>query len=152
MSGEFDYVQIAIDCDNEKIILGKTEKGLSLDSLKQKIPIDEPRFHLYAYSHSSNGSKFRSIIYLFSCPDGSKGTKSAPVRMRMLYSTSKANVADLVKASNGEINAKLEINTGDEINEEQLLLTLHPQEAEAKATFSKPARPGKGGARLIKKT
>jgi len=152
IGGELDYIQIAIDCDNEKIILGKTEKGVSIEALKEKIPIDEPRFHLFAYSHQHEGSKFRSLIYLFSCPDGSKGTKSAPVRMRMLYSTSKANVADIVKATGGNIDAKLEINTGEEINAEELLMTLHPQQAEAKVTFSKPARPGKGGARLTRKT
>jgi len=72
--------------------------------------------------------------------------------MRMLYSTSKANVADIVKATGGNIDAKLEINTGEEINAEELLMTLHPQQAEAKVTFSKPARPGKGGARLTRKT
>jgi len=152
INGSLDYVQIAIDCDNEKIILGKTDKGVSIASLREKIPIDEPRFHIYAYSHNYENSNVRSFVYLFSCPDGSKGTKSAPVRMRMLYSTSKANVADIVKSAGSDIDAKLEINTGEEINEEELLLTLHPQKAEAKATFSKPVRPGKGGARLIRKT
>jgi len=72
--------------------------------------------------------------------------------MRMLYSSSKANVADIVKASGGNIDAKLEINTGDEINEDELLTVLHPQKVEAAKNFSKPARPGKGGARLIRKT
>jgi len=152
LGGSLNYVQIAIDCDKERIILGKTERGVSLGSLKEKIPIDEPRFHLFGFSHEFDGSEVRSVVYIFSCPDGSKGTKSAPVRMRMLYSTSKANVAEIVKAAGSTIDAKLEINTGDEINEEELLTTLHPQKAEAKATFSKPARPGKGGARLIRKT
>jgi len=152
VSGELDYVQIAIDCDKEKIICGKTEKGVSINSLKNQISTDEPRFHFFAYNHTFEDSKTRSLVYLFSCPDGSKGTKSAPVRMRMLYSSSKANVADIVKAAGGNIDAKLEINTGDEINEEELLTILHPQKAEATKNFSKPARPGKGGARLIRKT
>jgi len=36
IGGELDYIQIAIDCDNEKIILGKTEKGVSIEALKEK--------------------------------------------------------------------------------------------------------------------
>jgi len=151
LNGEVDYVQIAIDCDNEKIVAGKTEKGVSLDGLRGKIPTDEPRFHFFAYKHEFDGSQVTSYVYVYSCPDGSKGTKSAPVRMRMLYSSSKANVGDILKAVGGNIDAKLEINTGDEINEEELLNTLHPQKAESAKNFSRPSRPGKGGARLIRK-
>jgi hypothetical protein len=151
VTGELDYVQIAIDCDNEKIILGKTETRLSIDNLRNHISLEEPRFHFYGYRHNYEGIDINSFVYLFSCPDGSKGTKSAPVRMRMLYSSSKANVAEIVKAAGGTISAKLEINRGDEINEEELLSILHPVKAEQAKNFSKPSRPGKGGARLIRK-
>jgi len=151
LNGSVNYVSVAIDCDNEKIICDKTEKGLTLDSLRSKLPIDEPRFHFFAYKHNHEGSQVTSYIYLFSCPDGSKGTKSAPVRMRMLYSSSKANVGDIIKANGGNIDARLEVNTGDEINEEELLNTLHPQKVEQAKNFARPSRPGKGGARLIKK-
>jgi len=72
--------------------------------------------------------------------------------MRMLYSSSKANVADIVKAAGGNIDARLEVNTGEEIDEEELLNTLHPQKAEQAKSFARPSRPGKGGARLIRKT
>jgi len=152
ISGEFNYVQIAIDCDNEKIVCGKSKKGLSLDALRAEIPTDEPRFHFFGYKHNFDGSDFTSLVYFYSCPDGSKGTKSAPVRMRMLYSSSKANVAEIVKSCGGSIDGRLEINTGEEINEEELINQLHPQKAEATKNFSKPSRPGKGGARLIRKT
>jgi len=151
INGELDYVQIAIDCDNEKIIAGKTDKGTSIDSLRNLIPLDEPRFHFFNYRHNYDGSKTSSFVYLFSCPDGSQGTKSAPVRMRMLYSSSKANVAEIVKASGGTIAARLEINSGEEIDEEELVNILHPQKVEQSKNFARPARPGKGGARLIRK-
>jgi twinfilin-like protein len=152
IKGEVDYVEIAIDCDNEKIVSERTEKGVSLDALRGKIRTDEPRFHFFAYHHNFEDSNVTSFVYVYSCPDGSKGTKSAPVRMRMLYSSSKANVGDILKAVGGNIDAKLEINTGDEINEEELLNSLHPQKAEQAKNFSRPSRPGKGGARLIRKT
>jgi len=151
VNGELDYVQIAIDCDNEKIITGKTDKGTSISSLRNLIPLDEPRFHFFNYRHNYDGSNVSSIVYLFSCPDGSKGTKSAPVRMRMLYSSSKANVAEIIKSVGSTISARLEINSGEEIDEEELVNMLHPQKAEQSKNFARPARPGKGGARLIRK-
>jgi len=151
LNGEVDYVQIAIDCDNEKILATKSEKGVDMDGLRSRIPNDEPRFHFFAYKHDNDGSSVTSYIFVYSCPDGSKGTKSAPVRMRMLYSSSKANVGEIVKSVGGNIDARLEINTGDEINEEELLSTLHPQKAEQAKNFTRPSRPGKGGARLIRK-
>jgi len=152
LSGELGYVQIAIDCDNEKIIAGKTQKGIDLDGVRSQIPLDKPRFHFFAYKHNFDGANVTSFVYIYSCPDGSNGSKSAPVRMRMLYSSSKANVAEVIKANGGNIDARLEINTGPEINEEELLNQLHPQKVEQAKGFSRPSRPGKGGARLTKKT
>jgi len=148
---QIKYVQIGIDCDNEKIICTKTESSMTLDGLRKQIPLDEPRFHFFAYTHDHEGSSVTSFVYLYSCPDGSNGSKSAPVRMRMLYSSSKANVAEIAKAAGGTIDARLEVNTGEEINEEELLATLHPQKAEQAKNFARPSRPGKGGARLIRK-
>jgi len=151
ISKQLKYVQIGIDCDKEKIICMKTESSMTLDGLRKQIPLDEPRFHFFAYTHDNEGSSVTSFVYLYSCPDGSNGSKSAPVRMRMLYSSSKANVAEIIKAAGGNIDARLEVNTGEEINEEELLTTLHPQKAEQAKNFARPSRPGKGGARLIKK-
>jgi len=151
MNGELDYVQIAIDCDNERIVVGKTDKGTTIGSLRKLIPLDEPRFHFFNYRHNYDESSVSSFVYLFSCPDGSQGTKSAPVRMRMLYSSSKANVAEIAKSVGGTVAARLEINSGEEIDEEELVKILHPQKAEQSKNFARPARPGKGGARLIRK-
>jgi twinfilin-like protein len=151
ISGQVQYIQIAIDCDQERIICPKTEGTMTFDKLRSEIPLDEPRFHFFAYKHDHQGASVTSFVYVYSCPDGSNGSKSAPVRMRMLYSSSKANVAEVVKAAGGQIDARLEVNTGSELNEEELLSTLHPQKAEQAKNFARPSRPGKGGARLIKK-
>jgi len=151
ISGQVKYIQIGIDCDKERIVCNKTESAMTLDGVRKQIPLDEPRFHLFGYTHNHEGASVTSLVYIYSCPDGSNGSKSAPVRMRMLYSSSKANVAEIVKAAGGQIDARLEVNTGEEINEEELLTSLHPQKAEQVKSFSRPSRPGKGGARLIKK-
>jgi len=149
ISGSITYVQIAIDTDKEQIILDHTS-NCNMQSLKNEIPNDQPRFHFFLYKHNFEGSSFASPVFLYSCPDGSKNTKSAPVKLRMLYSSSKANVGNIVSSVGGKIDAKLEVNSGEDINEEELLASLHPKEEEKPATFAKPTRPGGGGRKLIR--
>eukprot|EP01116_Phalansterium_solitarium_P024613 TRINITY_DN9062_c0_g1_i1.p1 TRINITY_DN9062_c0_g1~~TRINITY_DN9062_c0_g1_i1.p1 ORF type:complete len:336 (-),score=64.65 TRINITY_DN9062_c0_g1_i1:45-1052(-) len=144
-SGRISYVQVAIDMANERIILDHTD-SITFDGLRDKIHQSQPRFHFFAYTHEHQGEELTSNVYVYSCPDGSNGSQSAPVRQRMLYSSSKANVANLVP----NIGAKVEINTGHDLNEETILLQLHPKVEEKAAGFAKPARPGKGARRLIK--
>jgi twinfilin-like protein len=151
ISGSVNYVQIAIDCDHEKITLDHTATLSSFNDFPSHVPIDVPRFHFFAYKHDFEGQSQTAHVFLFSCPDGSKNTKSAPVKQRMLYSSSKANVSNMLAASGGSIGTKFEINAGDDVTEENIHETLHPKKAEEKKAFSKPSRPGKGGARLTKK-
>jgi len=150
ISGSHNYVQIAIDCDNEKVILDHTG-NVDLDGLANEIPVNEPRFHFYAWNHEFDGSNVTSYVFLYSSPDGSKSTKSAPVRMRMLYSSSKANVSEIFKSLGGKVDGKMEINTSEDVTEEALTNLIHPQKEEKKSAFVKPSRPGKGGRQLIRK-
>jgi len=137
LNGKVNYTRIAIDCDAEKIICDYSGNMSSFESLRNEVSTEEPRFHFYAYKHNFEGKPLTSYIYIYSCPDGSNGTKSAPVRMRMLYSSSKANVAEIVTALQGKIDARLEINAPSDLNEEELLTILHPQKEEKKARFCK---------------
>jgi len=147
--GQLKYAQIAIDCDKERIILDHTG-NVDFEGLRGQIPLDQPRFHFFAYPHDFEGSKVTSQVYVYSCPDGSKGTKSAPVRMRMLYSSSKAAVAEIMTQVGSKIDGRLEVNSGEDLDEEELINLLHPQAAAKKQEFSKPSRPGKGGRKLIR--
>jgi twinfilin-like protein len=149
ISGSVNYVQVAIDCDGEKIIADHT--GITdFEGLKNEIPTHEPRFHFFAYTHEFEGNNQTSYIFLYSCPDGSKGTKSAPVKMRMLYSSSKANVGEIVAQLGGKIDARLEVNSPEDLIEEEILSQLHPQAEKKEAAFSKPSRPGRGPRNLIR--
>lgn len=148
--GSVNYVQIAIDLDGEKVILDHTEKSLDLSGVKAKISTSEPRFHFFAFKHSYEGAEQSPVVYIYSCPDGSGNTKSAPVKMRMLYSSSKANVAEILSKVGGSVAAKMEINTSDELEEEAILTLLHPKQEEKKESFAKPSRNVKGPRRLIK--
>jgi twinfilin-like protein len=150
VSGNLRYVCIAINCDAERIVLDDSSNNLTFDGLKSKISTSEPRFHFLSYPHDFDGSKVTSLVYVYSCPDGSKGTKSAPVRMRMLYSSSKANVANIVTSVGGKLDARLEINVGEDLDEDEVLNQLHPQVEQKEAAFSRPQRAGKGGRKLIR--
>jgi len=150
ISGAVNYVQVGIDVENEKIILDHTG-NISAADIANEIALDVPRFHFFAYEHTYEDANLKSLVFIFSCPDGSKNTKSAPVKQRMLYSSSKENVANVVAQHGGKIEARLEINTPEDINEELIVVTLHPPKEEKKTAFSKPAKPGKGGRTLIKK-
>jgi len=134
---QITYIQIGIDVTNEKVNL-KEELNIPIDEVTNHIPIDEPRFHFYKWNHSHDGEDFDSLVFVYTSPDGSKGTKSAPVKLRMLYSTSKANVAGIAEAKGFQIAAKLEISSGAEFSQTDLLHSLHPPKAEEKKTFAKP--------------
>jgi len=149
LSGQLSYVQCAVDISQEKIILDHTDK-IEFTSLAFKIPLAEPRFHFFSYTHSFEDQTVTSIVYIYSCPDGSKGTTSAPVKQRMLYSSSKANVSELINAAGGTIAVRLEVNAGEDIVEDEVFRQIHPTAPVKAQTFSRPMRPGKGARKLIK--
>jgi len=148
VASRLNYVQVAIDVDKERIVLDHTDT-VTFDQLFDKIHKSLPRFHFYAYTHEYDGEELRSFVYIYSCPDGSNDSQSAPVRQRMLYSSSKANVANLV-SSLVTVGAKVEINTAADLSEDAILHQLHPKIEDKAQGFSKPSRPGKGARRLIR--
>jgi len=149
LSKKHNYVQITIDADAEKITLGTT-KTIDISEIPAQVPNDVPRFHFYRYDHEFEGADLSSLVMIYSCPDGSGNTKSAPVRLRMLYSSSKANIEHILTSVGGKLDAKLEVNQGDEANPEAIHLHLHPPKEEKKEAFAKPKGPTKGGRRLIR--
>ncbi|KAF2074565.1 hypothetical protein CYY_004147 [Polysphondylium violaceum] len=143
-----NYISLGINIQDEKIIFSSQE-NTDINSISKHISTEEPRFHFFRYSHEFEGENLNSIVYIFSCPDGSAGTKSAPVKMRMLYSSSKANVESLVSKSL-KIDLKLEINAPSEISAQSIETELHPPKPEEKKAFTRPTRPGAGSRRLVK--
>jgi len=151
LASQHNYVQLAIDAENEKIILDHAS-DVSIDDLGEKVPSnDQPRFHFFRYDHNHEGEDLQSIVMVFSCPDGSGNTKSAPVKLRMLYSSSKANIENILTSLGGKVVVKLEVNQGAEVTKEAILAILHPQKEEEKKAFAKPKGPA-GGKRLIRGT
>lgn len=149
LGGSHNYVMLTIDSEGEKITLGGT-KNLTIDQLASQVPNDQPRFHFFRYDHNHEGENLKSTVMIYSCPDGSGGTKSAPVRLRMLYSSSKANIESILVSLGGKCAIKLEVNSGSELEGDVIHNQLHPPKEEKKEAFAKPKGPTRGGKRLIR--
>lgn len=167
-SGSVNYIQLSIDAANEKIMLAEKTSVNAIEDLRAHVSTSEPRFHLYNWTHNVDGASETSLgksmnamwcccdaltclaVFIYSCPDGANGTKSAPVKLRMLYSSSKANAQNIVTNAGLNIAAKLEINAPVDVVEDHVYKMLHPEVQQQKQAFSKPTKPGKGQRRLIK--
>eukprot|EP01128_Nolandella_sp_AFSM9_P008560 TRINITY_DN5259_c0_g1_i1.p1 TRINITY_DN5259_c0_g1~~TRINITY_DN5259_c0_g1_i1.p1 ORF type:complete len:362 (-),score=84.47 TRINITY_DN5259_c0_g1_i1:106-1131(-) len=147
-AGNLNYVQLDVDIENEKIVLSDAQK-LDISEVAALIPTALPCFHFFVWDHVHEGQNLSSLIYIYSSPDGSNGTTSAPVKHRMLYSSSKAHVASLVTAYGFTIDGKMEIGSPSEFSEDDASRELHPPKIEKKKKFAKP-RP-QGGRRLNRK-
>jgi len=149
LKGSHNYVQVTIDAEGEKITLAGT-KTIDINDLPSQVPSDQPRFHFFRYDHNHEGAALKSVVMIYSCPDGSGNTKSAPVRLRMLYSSSKANIENILTSIGGKADVKLEVNQGEEVAPESIHNQLHPPKEEKKEAFAKPKGPTRGGKRLIR--
>ncbi|EGD81737.1 hypothetical protein PTSG_02449 [Salpingoeca rosetta] len=139
------YVQLRLDLDAEQIKLAKADKS-SIDDIAAQVPEDAARYHLFNFKHSHEGDNMESAVFVYSCP----GYKCS-VKERMMYSTCKGPLIDTLEDEVGiQLAKKLEISEGSEFTQEWLYDTLHPKQVVFKQKFKKPARPGKGGRRLIR--
>jgi len=143
-SGSVNFVQLLVDPVKETIELG-TSKSTDLNGLRSAIPNNEPRFSLFRWDHSHEGTNHKSIVFVYSC------TNDSPIKLKMLYSTVKAVAIGTSEEQGLKIDKKLEISEPSEITEEALLELLHPPSEDKKQTFVRPSRPGRGNARLTTK-
>jgi len=146
--GSINYVQITIDVDAERVRLCESAT-IDVNDLGSYISKTEPRFHFFKFDHSFEDAEVTSYIYIYSCPDGSGGTVSAPVKMRMLFSSSKQNVESLLTSRGVVTSLKMEVNNSEDVTESEITNLLHPQK-EVKKKINKPTP--RGGRKLIKNT
>ncbi|BFU20352.1 actin binding protein family protein [Entamoeba histolytica HM-1:IMSS-B] len=135
--GGNNYVQIGIDIDSERIVL-QAQKSVEIDHLGEEVPLTLPAFHFYRWDHEYEGQQMSKIIYIFSCPDGSGNTKSAPVKQRMLYSTSKGAVESVLTGNGKEVDLKLEINAPKDLSVNDIQDKIHPPPVQEKKMFARP--------------
>jgi twinfilin-like protein len=108
-----------------------------ISSLSSTISSTEPRYSFYRYTHSYNGSSSSPILFIYTCPSGSK------IRERMLYAASSRSAIQVAEAEAGlKVEKKIEASSPDEISEESIDADLHPK-VEIKKAFERPKRPGR---------
>ncbi|KAI9837708.1 MAG: hypothetical protein M1819_006641 [Sarea resinae] len=135
-SGEDNLVQLKINVSTETIEHASSDRATA-STLSTTISPTEPRYSFFRYSHSFDGQDQAPIIFIYTCPTGSK------IKERMLYATSRAAMVDNAAAIAGlNIAKKLEASNPDEITEATIHEEFHPKQ-EQKLAFSRPKRPGR---------
>ena len=83
-----------------------------------------------------------SVVFVYSCPD------EAPVKAKMMYSTVKSIAVELA----GNVDVKIEVNTGDPLDEEVVRTAVHPPKVELArgSGVNRPKKPSRGPRRMIK--
>uniref|UniRef100_A0A3B3DBQ2 Twinfilin-1 n=1 Tax=Oryzias melastigma TaxID=30732 RepID=A0A3B3DBQ2_ORYME len=133
---KINYVQLKIDAEKEMIHLCSTEPT-EVKDLPKRIPKDSPRYHFFLYKHSHEGDYLESTVFIYSMP----GYKCS-IRERMLYSSCKNNLVDMVENNlQIEIEKKLEIEGGEELTSDFLYEEVHPKQHAHKQAFAKPKGP-----------
>lgn len=142
---KINYVQLKVDAAEELIRLCSTEPT-AVEDLPKRIPKDSARYHFFLYKHSHEGDYLESTVFIYSMP----GYKCS-IRERMLYSSCKNPLVDMVENKlQIEIEKKMEIENGDELNSDFLYEEVHPKQHAHKQAFAKPKGPaGKRGGRRI---
>ncbi|TKA68904.1 hypothetical protein B0A49_03998 [Cryomyces minteri] len=134
-----NLVQLKIDVSTETITL-VSHTSTSASSLSSAISDTEPRYSFFRYSppsHTSTASSSPPIIFIYTCPTGSK------VKERMVYAASRAFVIQVASTEAGvEVAKKMEATSPEEITAEMIEDEFRPKE-EAKSGFSRPKRPGR---------
>lgn len=115
----------------------------TFEQLQGKLPSDEPRYVLNYFSHEHDGKQINALVFVYYCPDDIKA------KLKMFYSTCKQVVVRIIdERLGGEVTKSIELGEKHELSTAAVLDDLYPQTS-VKKTFKKPARPGRGNARLL---
>eukprot|EP00731_Ephydatia_muelleri_P000929 Em0001g929a len=130
-TGKHNYVQLSIDVKKEEVRLERTENGVTANSLRDYIPDTSPRYHFFLFKHTFEGHHEESV-----------GFKST-IKERMLYSSCKEPVVSVAEKQLGlQVAKKIELESGEELNEAYIMSEVHPQVTAYKPKFNKPPPPG----------
>ncbi|KAA8563768.1 hypothetical protein EYC84_011785 [Monilinia fructicola] len=135
--GAHNLVQIKMNIAQETMELAsKTQTSIS--DLSSTISDTEPRFSFYRYTHNHNGTTSSPILFIYTCPSGSK------IKERMIYASSSRSAQQLAESEAGlVIEKRLEAGSPEDISQESIDSDLHPK-TEVKKAFARPKRPGRG--------
>ncbi|KAL8910528.1 MAG: hypothetical protein Q9171_004187, partial [Xanthocarpia ochracea] len=121
---------------SETIALAGVE-DTDVQGLAAVISDTEPRYSFFRYPHEVDGQQTNSILFIYTCPSGSK------VKERMTYASFKKMVMDVASTEAGfEVAKKLEASSPSEITPEMIREEFQPRQ-EQKQGFARPKKPGK---------
>ena len=146
MAGSKNWVGIGLDIAAERIVLQGAEKLSSLDKVADQIKLDQPTFHFFRYVHETRGEQYDEVLFIYACPEG------APIKQRMLFSSSKGSVQELLAEAGGTVYKAFEFTDPADVRDvADIDESLHPAPVEQlkSHTRDRPAKPGKGARRLL---
>jgi twinfilin-like protein len=140
-SGKVSSLELVIDASTET--LGNAPiTNTALSALQ--LPEREPRFFVVMYKYVHDGANKSKLLLIYYCPN-----KAIP-KLKMLYSTSKANVVKIFETLQIKEFHNLEVNEVSELADAVVIADIHPPTANDRG-FSKPKAGGRGKAKLATK-
>lgn len=146
-----NYVQLVVNIEEEKI---QSKKSYTLsdvsnvEDIKNCIPDNKGRFHLFRFNHVHDGEKFKSVIFIYSMPGF-----SVSIKERMIYSSTKSEMIQYIKSNYDiEISKTIEISEPNELSESFFVEELHPKKVADSKKFDKPKGPSTRGAKRVTRT
>jgi twinfilin-like protein len=131
-----NLVQLKINIAAESMELASSTKT-PISDISSTISSTEPRYSFYRYTHDYNGSSTSPILFIYTCPSGSK------IKERMLYAASSRSAVQVAEAEAGlKVEKKIEEGSPADISAESIDSDLHPK-VEVKKAFERPKRPGR---------
>lgn len=91
----------------------------------------------FRFAHEHNDNVIESVLMIYVCP----GT--AKVKERMIYSSSKTNIASLASQCGIKVEKNIELSEIADLSSDFLYNYLHASVTAPKESFSKPKRPTK---------
>ncbi|XP_002738571.1 twinfilin-1-like [Saccoglossus kowalevskii] len=144
--GRINYLQLSIHMQQEciQLELGKT---INITDLPQLTPSTNARYHVLLFKHTHEGDYMESVVFIYTMPG-----YSCPIKERMLYSSCKSSVAEVIEQRLGtEIVKKIEVDDPNDLTEEFIYEEVHPKKTIVKPKFAKPKGPGGRGPRRMAK-
>lgn len=138
-----NYLQLCINLDEEKIDLVKL-KNIDIGSLSSEVPVDHARYHIYKFNHTFEGDFQQALIFIYTMPG-----YSCSIKERMLYSSCKAPFIETIKAFSLDITKTIEVDDGNELNEEYIFDAIHPKTVVYRQLFAKPKGPSNRGPKRL---
>eukprot|EP00053_Salpingoeca_punica_P011716 m.104426 g.104426 ORF g.104426 m.104426 type:complete len:359 (+) comp15756_c0_seq2:38-1114(+) len=145
-SGAINYLQLKLNLQTE-VIESAIAETTDAHSIAAKIPNNSARYSVFNFKHNHEGDNMNSIVFVYSCPG-----YQIPVKERMLYSSCKGPLIDLLTSSGVVLAKNIEISDGAEFTHDWLYEQIHPAKTVFKAKFDRPKKPGKGGRRIVRST